>query len=228
MSTEVEMATNNNPVQRRAKSAPTNRHFDERPTSFELKTDFTNTETKLVILDFLSSQPVEHLRASNARRQALSLDSSDRRRKVSLGKSSSDASSHESYRNRYAKLAKSGKSLRKQYSLRLKRDLNEYLKIRGKSMDDLSESIQGSAASFEAAGSEIYQHQRSYTEGETYFRLRSRSPLRNEVSQETVVKPQRKISRELKDGIIKFDTDTLRHVEIPEVSNVAASMDNDT
>ena len=37
-----------------------------RPTSLELKTDWTNTETKLVILDFLSSQSIEHLTARNA------------------------------------------------------------------------------------------------------------------------------------------------------------------
>ena len=228
MSIKVEMATNNNLVQRRAKSAPANRHFDERPVSFELETDFTNTETKLVVLDFLSSQPIEHLTARNARRKTLSLDSSDRRRKTSLGKSSSDGSSHESYRNRYAKLAKSGKSLRKQYSLRLKRDLDEYLKLRGKSMDDLSESIHGSAASFQAGDSEIYQHQRSYTEGEAYFRVRSRSPIRSQGLQENVGKPRRKISRELKEGIIEFDTDTLRHVEVPEVKQAATSMKDDT
>ena len=37
-----------------------------RPTSLELKTDWTNTETKLIILDFLSSQSIEHLTARNA------------------------------------------------------------------------------------------------------------------------------------------------------------------
>ena len=218
-------------VQRRTKSAPVhvNRHFDGRPVSFELETDFTNTETKLVVLDFLSSQPIEHLTARNARRKTLSFDSSDRHRiKSSLGKSTSDGANHESYRNRYAKLAESGKSLRKQYSLRLRRDLDEYLKLRGKSMDDLSGSLHSGVAISQSGDLENYQHQRSYTEGEAYYRLRSRSPIRSDGVQETSKKkPRRKISRELKEGIVDFDQETLRHVEVPEVNRMTASMDND-
>ena len=81
-----------------------------RPTSLELKTDWTNTETKLIILDFLSSQSIEHLTARNAPGDG---------RKSSQGKvckSASDGSSHEpSYRKRSAKLANYARPLRKQY-----------------------------------------------------------------------------------------------------------------
>jgi hypothetical protein len=192
--------------------------------SLELETDFTNTETKLVVLDFLSSQPIENLTARNAtRRKTVSFG--DRHRKISLGKSSSDGSSHEAYRSRYAKLAKSGKSLRKQYSLRLKRDLDEYLKLRGKSMDDLSDPSGTPAGSWDEGMGE-YQHQRSYTEGEAYFRLRSRSPIRDQSQSADSPKPRRKISRELKEGITDFNTEYLRHVEVEEVSLSTESMDD--
>ena len=207
------MAQKDEVVQRRPKSNPS-RHYDERPISFELETDFTNTETKLVVLDFLSSQPIEHLTARNATQGE---NPDQRRRKTSLGKSSSDGSKHENYRNRYAKLAKSGRSLRKQYSLRLKRDLDEYLKLRGKSMDDITESLRASRDSLEGEGQGEYQHQRSYTEGDTYLRLRSRSPIRNVAASQS--KPRRKISQELKEGITEFDHESLRHVEVAEVGH---------
>ena len=209
------MAQKNEVVERRSKSNPS-RRFDERPTSFELETDFTNTETKLVVLDFLSSQPIGHLTARNATQGE---NSDQRGRKTSLGKSSSDGSKHENYRNRYAKLAKSGRSLRKQYSLRLKRDLDDYLKLRGKSMDDITESLRASRDSLEGEGQGEYQHQRSYTEGDTYLRLRSRSPIRNQ-SALSQSKPRRKISRELKEGITEFNHESLRHVEVAEVGRV--------
>ncbi|CAB4043756.1 bcl-2 homologous antagonist killer-like, partial [Paramuricea clavata] len=224
------MAQRNDPIHRRVRSNPSrhNNYYDERPMSLELETDFTNTETKLVVLDFLSSQPIEHLTARNAtRRKTVSFD--DRHRKSSLGKSSSlgssDGSSHEAYRSRYAKLAKSGKSLRKQYSLRLKRDLDEYLKLRGKSMDDLSDPPGTPAGSWDEGMGE-YQHQRSYTEGETYFRLRSRSPIRAQSQSADSPKPRRKISRELKEGITDFNIESLRHVEVEEVSVLTESMDD--
>ena len=172
-----------------------------------LHIDFTNTETKLVVLDFLSSQPIERLTARNVRRKTVSFDSLNRHRKTSLSKSSSESS---------------GKSLRKQYSLRLKKDLDEYCKIRGKSVDDLSEKFWGDG---------FVQAQGSYTEGEppSFSRLRSRSPLHNESGDTNLKasKPQRKISQELKDGITEFDTQTLRHVEIPEPGDTTASMDTD-
>jgi hypothetical protein len=206
------MAEKNELVQRRSKSYP--RHHDERPVSLELETDFTNTETKLVVLDFLSSQPIERLTARNAI-QGEKTEQDERHRKTSLGKSSSDGFKHDHYRTRYAKLAKSGRSLRKQYSLRLKRDLDEYLKLRGKSMEDLSESFRRSHDGLEDEGQGEYQHQRSYTEGDTYYRLRSRSPIR--AQEESHSKPRRKISQELKERITEFNTDTLRHVEIAEV-----------
>ena len=215
------MAERDDSIHRRSRSNP-DRHFDQRPMSLELETDFTNTETKLVVLDFLSSQPIERLTARNARRKTVSFDSLDRHRKTSLNKSSSDGSKHESYRSRYEKLAKSGKSLRKQYSLRLKKDLDEYLKIRGKSVDDLSEKFWGDG---------FIQPQGSYTEGEppSFSRLRSRSPLHDESGDTNLKasKPRRKISQELKDGITEFDTQTLRHVEIPEPGDTTASMDTD-
>ena len=217
------MAQKNDPIHRRVRSNPS-RHYDERPMSLELETDFTNTETKLVVLDFLSSQPIENLTARNAtRRKTVSFD--DRHRKTSLGKSISDGSSHEAYRSRYAKLAKSGKSLRKQYSLRLKRDLDEYLKLRGKSMDDLSDPSGTPAGSWDE-GMDEYQHQRSYTEGEAYLRLRSRSPIRDQSQSADSPKPRRKISRELKEGITDFNTEYLRHVEVEEVSLSTESMDD--
>ena len=213
------MAEKSDLVMRRSKGNPS-RSYDERPISFELKTDFANTETKLVVLDFLSSQPIEHLTARNAvKRETKSFN--ERRRKTSLDKSNSDGSNHQDYRSRYAKLAKSGKTLRKQYSLRLKRDLDEYLKLRGQSMDNLS--FEDSQTGLQDEGLGEYQHQRSYTEGETYFRLRSRSPIRNQAASPT--KPRRKISQELKEGIREFDPQTLNHVEV-EVEEVSRAVES--
>lgn len=214
------MAEGNGSVTRRVKSCPT-KHMDERPISFELETDFTNTETKLVVLDFLSSQPIERLTARNSKRVSFSTGeeapSYSSKRGKFLGKSPSDGSSHEAYRERYAKLAKSGKTLRKQYSLRLKKDLDVYLQTRGKSMDDLSDSFRSGAIN---EGGDECLLQRSYTEGETYFRVRSRSPLRNQDDSRKATKPRRKISRELKEGITEFDPHTLRHVvRATEITN---------
>lgn len=153
-----------------------------RPTSLELETDWTNTETKLVVLDFLSVQPIEQLTARNA--------PANERKKVS--KSASDGSSYEPLcRKRYAKLAKSAKPLRKQYSLRLKNDLDEYLRQRGKSVEDLPSYKSSRAASVDES---VYMHQRSYTEGDAYF------------------KRSRRMSDELKKGITEFSTSRLKHV----------------
>lgn len=208
-------------IARRSKSLQTSKHFDGRPISMELETDFTNTETKLVVLDFLSSQPVEHLTARNKTNSSFS----GGERRKSLGKSTSDVSSHESYRNRYAKLAKSGKSLRKQYSMRLKRDLDEYLRLRGKSMDDLSQSCRGSDPTRpEDEGMGVYLFQRSYTEGEAYFRSESSPTVRSQTksleAESKSTKPRRKISRELKEGITDFNMQNLRHVEVKKVDYV--------
>ena len=158
-----------------------------RPTSLELKTDWTNTETKLVILDFLSSQSIEHLTARNAPGDG---------RKSSSGKvckSASDGSSHEpSYRKRSAKLANYARPLRKQYSLRLRNDPDEYLKLkqRGKSLEELPSHENGEVAREEAT----YTHQRSFTEGDAYF------------------KRSRTISNELKKGITEFSSTRLKHI----------------
>ena len=105
-----------------------------RPTSLELKTDWTNTETKLVILDFLSSQSIEYLTARNAPGDGRKSSS------VKVCKNVSDGSSHEpSYQKRSAKLANYARPLRKQYSFRLRNDLDEYLKLkqREKSLEEL-------------------------------------------------------------------------------------------
>ena len=88
----------------------------------------------MIILDFFSSQSIEHLTTRNAPGDG---------RKSSSGevcKSASDGSSHEpSYRKRSAKLANYAMPLRKQYSLRLRNDPDEYLKLkqREKSLEEL-------------------------------------------------------------------------------------------
>lgn len=155
---------------------------DKKPASLELQTDLTSTETKLVVLDFLSAQPVERLTARNVPKDE------KRNSPGKVRKSSSDASTHGSYRIRCAQLAKSARPLRKQYSLRLKKDLDEYLKQRGKSLDDLS--------SYGGVRDGGTLHQRAYTEGDTNMK---RSP--------------RQISPELKKGITGFNTSKLKHVE---------------
>ena len=84
-------------------------------------------------------------------------------------KSASDGSSHQpSYRKRSAKLANHVRPLRKQYSLRLRNDLDEYLKLkqRGKSLEKLPSHENGEVAREEAT----YTHQRSFTEGDAYFK----------------------------------------------------------
>ena len=155
-----------------------------RPTSLELKTDRTNTETKLIILDFLSSQSIEYLTARNAPGDGRKSSS------VKVCKSASDGSSHEpSYRKRSAKLANYARSLRKQYSFRLRNDLDEYLKLkqRGKSLEELPSHENGEVAREEAT----YTHQRSFTEGDAYF------------------KRSRTISNELKKGITEFSSNSI-------------------
>ena len=94
--------------------------------------------------------------------------------------SASDGSSHEpSYRKRYAKLANYARPLRKQYSLRLRNDLDEYrkLKQRGKSLEELPSHENGEVAREEAT----YTHQRSLTEGDAYLK-RSRT-ISNELKE---------------------------------------------
>ena len=94
-----------------------------------------------------------------------------------------------SYRKRSAKLANHVRPLRKQYSLRLRNDLDEYLKLkqRGKSLEELPSHENGEVAREEAT----YTHQRSFTEGDAFF------------------KRSRTISNELKKGITEFSSNSI-------------------
>lgn len=177
----------NEVTMRRHKKTPWN---EDRPVSLELETDWTNTETKLVVLDFLSTE---------YRTTRKSRNDGKRKSQSKVSKSSSDGSSHESYR--YAKLAKSAIPLRKQYSLRLKKDLDEYLKQRGKSMGDLSSYNWSSNRDEGMVHSTGLLHQRSYTEGETYMNTR---------------RTERRMSDELKKGIKEFNTSKLKHVAVED------------
>lgn len=134
------MAEDVSVVHTRSKSAPVTQSEEKRKIRLGLETRFYNAETKLVVLDFLSTAPSDHLTARNKRSKSDSRSKSSnvQARRSSLSKSSSDVSHLESYRRRYVKLADSGRSLRKQYSVKLQKEIDEYLKSREKSVDDHS------------------------------------------------------------------------------------------
>ena len=84
----------------------------------------------------------------------------------------------------------------RRHSLRLRNDLDEYFKLkqREKSLEELPSHENGEVAREEAT----YTHQRSFTEGDAYF------------------KRSRKISNEHKRGITEFSSTTLKHVSDDE------------